>query len=107
MANKKSKKPFKFFTASSLGVPANIAVGPLGFQAALDANPKGERIVIMSWLEIDLIRSQMMTVLSPPGSYFAKRGAEPKNLPCQLPQLLLRFMISNKRIPPQVSVAIL
>ena len=43
MVNKKSKKPFGFFTASSLGVPTNIAVGPLGFRAALDADAKGEQ----------------------------------------------------------------
>ena len=43
MVSKKSKKPFKFLTASSLGVPTNIAVGPLGFQAALDVDAKGEQ----------------------------------------------------------------
>ena len=43
MPSKKSKKPFKSFTTRSLGIATNIAVGPLGFRAALDANPKGER----------------------------------------------------------------
>ena len=43
MASKKSKKPFRFLTAQSLGIPTNIAVGPLGFQAALDLNQEGER----------------------------------------------------------------
>ena len=43
MASKKSKRPFKFLTAQSMGIPTNIAVGPLGFQAALDVDPEGEQ----------------------------------------------------------------
>ena len=43
MPGKKSKKPFKFFTTRSLAIPANIAVGPLGFRAVLDVDPEGER----------------------------------------------------------------
>ena len=43
MPRKKSKKPFKPLTARALGISTNIAVGPLGFRAALEANPKGER----------------------------------------------------------------
>ena len=43
MPGKKSKKPFKFFTTHSLAIPANIAVGPLGFRAVVDVNPEGER----------------------------------------------------------------
>ena len=41
MPRKKSKKPFKFFTISSLRIPTNVAVGPLGFR--LDIRPEGER----------------------------------------------------------------
>ena len=43
MVSKKSKKPFKFFTPSSLGVPTNIVVGPLEYRAAMDVDAKGER----------------------------------------------------------------
>ena len=43
MPGKKSKKPLKFFTTRLLAIPANIAVGPLGFRAVLDVNPEGER----------------------------------------------------------------
>ena len=43
MPGKKSKKPFKFFTPPLLAIPANIAVGPLGFRAALEVDPIGER----------------------------------------------------------------
>ena len=43
MPGKKSKKPLKFFTTRSLAIPANIAVGPLGFRAVLDVNREGEQ----------------------------------------------------------------
>ena len=43
MLKKKSKKPFKSLTTLALGIPANIGVGPLGFRAALEANPIGEQ----------------------------------------------------------------
>ena len=43
MPGKKSKKSSKAFTNLFLGIPTNIAVGPLGFQAALDVNPKGKQ----------------------------------------------------------------
>ena len=43
MLGKKSKKPSKIHTSLLLGIPTNVAVGPLGFRAALDINPKGER----------------------------------------------------------------
>ena len=43
MPGKKSKGSSKAFTNLLLGIPTNIAVGPLGFQAALDVNPKGKR----------------------------------------------------------------
>ena len=43
MPGKKSKKSSKAFTNLLLGIPTNIAVGPLGFQAALDVNPKGKQ----------------------------------------------------------------
>lgn len=42
--NKKSKKSLKSSRRHiSLGIPANIAVGPLGFRAELDVGPKGEK----------------------------------------------------------------
>ena len=41
------KKPKKSLKSSqrdvSLGIPTNIAVGPLGFRAELDIDPKGEQ----------------------------------------------------------------
>ena len=44
MSDKKSKKPPKSLTKHLfLGIPTNIAVGPLGFQAELNVNAKGER----------------------------------------------------------------
>ena len=44
MSHKKSKKePFRPLAKHLFfGIPANIAVGPLGFRAELDVNPKGE-----------------------------------------------------------------
>lgn len=48
MARKKSKRPFKFLVARSLGIPTNIAVGPLGFQAVLDVNPEGKQIDLIT-----------------------------------------------------------
>ena len=44
MSNKKSKKSFKpFQNHLLLGIPTNIAAGPLGFRAELDTNPNGEQ----------------------------------------------------------------
>jgi hypothetical protein len=43
MLGKKPKKPSKPPTNLLLGITANVAVGPLGFRAVLDINPKGER----------------------------------------------------------------
>ena len=41
---KKSKKSHKSAQRHvSLGIPTNIAAGPLGFRAELDIGPKGER----------------------------------------------------------------
>ena len=56
MVSKKSKKPPKFNL--SLGILTNIAVGPLGFSAALDTDAKGEqnRSYHESSGEINLIR---------------------------------------------------
>lgn len=42
MPGKKSKKTFKLSANLLLGIPTNIAVGPVGFRAALDTNPKGD-----------------------------------------------------------------
>ena len=42
--NKKPKKPLNPSQRhASLGIPTNIAAGPLGFRAELDIDPKGER----------------------------------------------------------------
>ena len=42
-SDKKSKKSLESFRRHvSLGIPTNIAVGPLGFRAELDIDPKGE-----------------------------------------------------------------
>lgn len=47
MSNTLDKKPKKSLKPSqrhiSLGIPTNIAVGPLGFQAELDIGPEGEQ----------------------------------------------------------------
>lgn len=43
MVDKKSKKPLKPSQKHLLfGIPSNIAVGPLGFRAELDIDPKGQ-----------------------------------------------------------------
>ena len=42
--NKKSKKSLKYSQRDIfLGIPTNIAAGPLGFRAELDVSPKGEK----------------------------------------------------------------
>lgn len=42
--DKKAKKSSKYSQrALFLGIPTNIAAGPLGFRAELDAGPKGEQ----------------------------------------------------------------
>jgi len=53
---KKSLKPPQKYI--HLGIPINIAVGPLGFRAELDTDPKGDRGRSHrdSELQIDLIR---------------------------------------------------
>ena len=44
MFREKSKKLPKYSQRHlSLGIPTNIAAGPLGFRAELDIGPKGER----------------------------------------------------------------
>ena len=44
LSNKKTKKSDKSSQRHlSLGIPANVAVGPLGFRAELDISPEGER----------------------------------------------------------------
>jgi len=42
--HKKSPKPPQQHIA--LGIPTNIAVGPLGFRAELDVHPKGDLVMI-------------------------------------------------------------
>ena len=42
MSDKKTKKPVKTLAKNLLlGIPTNIAAGPLGFRAELDIDPKG------------------------------------------------------------------
>jgi len=58
MSLKRSKKSLKPLAPHLLlGIPTNIAAGPLGFRAELDVNPEGEegypRITI--WEQIELI----------------------------------------------------
>jgi len=43
--HKKSPKPPQQHIA--LGIPANIAVGPLGFRAELNVDPKGDSVMIL------------------------------------------------------------
>ena len=44
MPDKKSKKPPRLLTKHlSLGIPTNVAIGPLGFRAELNVDPKGGR----------------------------------------------------------------
>jgi hypothetical protein len=44
MFNKKSKKSLKSLPNHLLlGIPTNVAVGPLGFRAELGVNPNGEQ----------------------------------------------------------------
>ena len=44
MFGKKSKKPLKHIREiASLGIPTNIAIGPLGFQTDLNVDPESEQ----------------------------------------------------------------
>ena len=53
--DKKSKKlPKPSQRHLALGIPTNIAAGPLSFRAELDVSPKGEYITIQK--QTDLIR---------------------------------------------------
>lgn len=57
MFNKKSKKNLKSSQQHiSMGIPTNIAIGPLGFRADLDIGPKGEsnRPYRAAYKQIDL-----------------------------------------------------
>jgi len=46
---KKAKKPPKPSQRYlSLGIPTNVAVGPLGFRTELDIDPKGEQSLSMT-----------------------------------------------------------
>ena len=53
MYSRKSKQSFKTSKSLWLAIPTNIALGPLGFRAALDVNPKGERNRSCHELSID------------------------------------------------------
>ena len=51
MSDKKSKKPVKTLAKNLLlGIPTNIAAGPLGFRAELDIDPKGKQRYFQSQL---------------------------------------------------------
>jgi len=54
---KKAKKPPKPSQRYlSLGIPTNVAVGPLGFRTELDVDPKGDQSPSVTvWRSIDPI----------------------------------------------------
>jgi len=70
--DKKSKKSLKSSRRHiSLGIPVNTAVGPLGFQAELDIDPKGEQG--FSYRDLDADRSDSSTVTPDEGDTRASR----------------------------------
>ena len=68
--DKKSKKSLKISQQhTSLGIPANIAVGPLGFRADLDIGPKGEQgrsyhVLDADWLNLTVVLDEEDTRVS-------------------------------------------
>ena len=94
----KSKKLLKPPTIHLLfGIPTNIAVGPLGFQAELDTNPEGEQgHPSHHRLSLIKMRSQMRRTLCLHESYFVKGKVKRRNLLRQGPRHLpLRLAIPN------------
>lgn len=53
MINKHLKKKIKPLEILALGIPTNIAVGPLGFVAELGIDPPGERVCFYDELSVD------------------------------------------------------
>lgn len=61
MSEKKSKKSSDFLAKHlSFGIPTNVAVGPLGFRAELDTDPRGEQSILRTTFRqhLDLILLQ-------------------------------------------------
>ena len=53
MFNKKSKKSSKPHSKHLVfGIPTNIAVGPLGFQANVDTDSAGERLIVLIVIKV-------------------------------------------------------
>jgi len=82
LLNKKSKKsldPSQRYV--SLGIPTNIAVGPLGFQAELGIDHESEQVPIAIWEQIELILlwCQTRTTQGLHGLYFGIRRAKIKD----------------------------
>ena len=96
MARPFGKRPKKSLKPSQhifLGIPTNIAAGPLGFQVELDIGPKGEKGCLdHNWERIDLIRLGL-EMRRTPGlrvSCFATNRGTIKGLQSRRPQLLAR-----------------
>lgn len=106
MSDKKSKKSSKLpLKHLLLGIPTNIAAGPLGFRAELDIKPKGEQgcCPCSRAGRADLTAIQMRKTLSLHGSRSAKEKAAFKGLLCQGPQPVSQSSISNQGTTIQVS----
>jgi len=68
----------------SLGIPTNVAVGPVGFRAELDVGPKGEQRHSRRGLEVDRPDSTMMLDVKDtraPRIVFIDRGGRSEGLP--------------------------
>ena len=83
--SKGPKKPPKYSQRDLfLGIPINVAAGPLGFRAELNIASEGERSFLPSliWTQIGLIRPwhQMKRVTGVHGSYFRARLTRVKGL---------------------------
>ena len=81
MLDRKSEKPLRPLAKYPLfGIPANIAAGPLGFQAVLDVNPKGERTYPHRGLRADR---------TDPTAISDEKNPNLKDRPCREPRPLL------------------
>ena len=88
--SKGPKKPPKYSQRDLfLGIPTNIAAGPLGFRAELSIASEGERSFLSSliWTQIGLIRPwhQMKRVTGVHGSYFRAKLTKVRSLPRRKP----------------------
>jgi len=110
---KKPKKSLKYSQRDVfLGIPTNIAAGPLGFQAELNIAPKGERDrFIKIWTQIGLIlrRHQMKRVAEVHRLCFGARLTKVKSLPRRKPPppVLSTSVTPTTDMAHQVSVSIL